>query len=70
MKHVKRNQPAIPNVPASLPPDVRAFLEAVRTSLQTFQGGRNPNAAQDRAVTFADLKTVVFSLTRPMLSKH
>ncbi|EJS83389.1 hypothetical protein [Pasteurella multocida] len=56
MKHVKRNQPAIPNVPASLPPDVRAFLEAVRTSLQTFQGGRNPNAAQDRAVTFADLK--------------
>ncbi|UDW84634.1 phage tail protein [Pasteurella canis] len=51
-----KNQPAIPNVPNSLPPDVRQFLEAIRTSIQTFQGGRNVNAELDRAVTLADLK--------------
>lgn len=52
----KNNQPAIPNVPTNVTPEMRNFLEALRTSVQTFQGGRNPNAVDDRAVTFKDLK--------------
>lgn len=56
MSIVRRKQPAIPNVPNNVPNDMRQFLEAVRTSIQTFQGGRNPSAELDRAVTLGDLK--------------
>ncbi|MBE2897778.1 hypothetical protein HPC37_02775 [Pasteurellaceae bacterium 20609_3] len=53
---IKRSQPAIGNVPATIKdPQMRSFLESLRTALQTFQGGRTGNAELDRAVTVGEL---------------
>lgn len=61
----KRNQNAIPNVPTTITdPGLRQFLESVRTSVQTFQGGRTANAELDRAVTLRELTEGKVNLNR------
>lgn len=51
-----RQQPSIPSVPASVPAEMRQFLNALRTSVQTLQGDGNTNANLDRAVTLRELQ--------------
>lgn len=58
MSNIKnRQQPSIPSVPNSVPADMRQFLNALRTSVQTLQGDGNTNANLDRAVTLRELSS-------------
>jgi len=59
MSKIKR-RPAIPNIPAKLPPEFRPFFNAVRENLQVL-GGEGRGNPLDEAVTKRDLENGTFS---------